>query len=109
MGNLANSASLMNSAEWRTWMAAAASFIAAEVYVESSTTPNYVLRRRLAIDVLTVPDLLTARLLTMVSTTAAVVSLGPVPTEAHEGPVLTRVRELWTPLAKSTYPAETQN
>lgn len=107
MGALANSASLLRNTEWRDWITAAASFVAAEVYQESPTTSDYVIRRRLAVDVLTQPDLVTARLLTLVSTTQNIAVAGAVPSDAHEPLVIARIRVLWTPVAQSYYPPET--
>jgi hypothetical protein len=107
MGALGNAASLMTSQEWKNWMTAAASFVAAEVYAEADTVPEHAARLRLALDVLNgQPDMITSRLLTLVSTTASVASVGPTPSDAHEAPVLARVRQLWTPIAKSYYPPE---
>lgn len=106
MGSLSNAASLLVNAEWRNWMTAAASFVAAEVYAEPTSTPDYADRRRLALDVIADQTFITDRLVSFVSTTQAVASVGPVPSDAHEAPVLTRVRQLWTTIAKTTYPPE---
>jgi hypothetical protein len=106
MGALGNAASLMTNQEWSNWMTAAACFVAAEVYSEATSTADYDIRRRLALDVLTVPTMITSRLVSLVSTTATVAVVGPVPSDAHEAPVLARVRQLWTKIAESTYPEE---
>ena len=108
MASLGNAASLMVNADWRNWMTAAANFVAAEVYSEATTVPEHAARLRLALDVLNgTPDMITGRLVTMVSVTQSVASVGPTPSDAHEAPVLARVRQLWTPIALNYYPPET--
>jgi len=105
MGAVANAASLMQDPTWKSWVTAASAFTAVAVYTEATNTPDHDARLRLALDVLTSPDFVTQRLIAICSTTVAIANAGPTPVTAHENLLIARVAEVWTTLAKTTYPA----
>lgn len=107
MGAVANAGSLLTDPTWRNWVTAAAAFVAVEVYSEAPTTPDHAIRLRLALDVITVPNMVTDRLVTLCSVTQEIAALGGAPTANMEGLLITRIRALWTDIAKTTYPPET--
>lgn len=106
-GPLANSVALLSNPEWKKWMTAAAAYQARVVYTEAANVNEHAARLRLALDVLTVPDLISDRLATLLAADGSLVAQGSSPDSFPEAEILTRVANLWTPIAKTTYPAET--
>jgi len=103
MGALANSVALQQNGDWRNWMTAAASTVARQVYSEPTSTNQYQIRRRLAIDVLSSPDMLSTQLATLLAADTTLTIQGDTPEELPEDEITNRVAALWTPLAKQQY------
>jgi hypothetical protein len=104
MGALADSASLLRDPVWRDWVTAAAVEVATEVEVEGTGVTSWYIRKRLALDVLTFPDMVTTKLVSYTATDPLITAEGGTPVSAHEPLILDKVRDVWTTVARATYP-----
>lgn len=104
MGAVANAAALMRNEDWRHYVTAAVVYQAVQVYTELVSVSDHAVRLRLALDVIAVPDLITTRMVSIVSTDPSIASLGSTLTDNHETALLTKVAQVWTDFAKTTYP-----
>lgn len=101
---LPNAVALMKDQEWKDWLLAAAAYQARVVLQEPENTPDHPVRLRLAQDVLTSPQIVLERLVTVVSTDPEVAGKGKTATLVGQPLILQKVAGVWTALAKLAFP-----
>lgn len=106
MGALDNAVTLMANPMWRQYMTAAAAYQARVVYSEAASVPDYATRRRLAIDVLASPDLISSQLAILLGTDPDLVTATSDPVQVDEPMIIQKVAGYWTAIAKQHYPPE---
>jgi hypothetical protein len=104
MGALANASALMKSDEFRGLVMAAAVYTATTVLAEPSSTENYTSRRALAIEVLVNPQIITDRLVSILSGTPSIALTSSDPSQISDDLIITRAAEVWTALAEILFP-----
>jgi hypothetical protein len=105
MGALANATVLRKDTVFIDWIETAIAYEARVILTsESSSTPDYDVRRRLATDAAVSPKMILDIMVTAVATDPALASKGTVVgTQITESDILDGVQGAWTVIAKLTY------
>lgn len=105
MGALDNAVVLLNNPVWRQYMTAASAYVARQVYSEGTGITDHPIRLRLAVDVLSQPDLVASQLATLLGTDPELVTTTADPVQVDEAGIVAKVSGYWTALAHQQYPA----
>lgn len=104
MGALANAVVLLRDPDFRDWCLAAGAYQARVVITELGTVPDHDIRLRLAVDVLSCPEVVVDKLVTAIATDPDVAGKGSTTAAVGEALALSKTAAVWTTLAKIGYP-----
>jgi len=100
---LANATVLMRDADFRLWCLAASAYQARIVLTEPINTPDHDVRMRLAKDVINNPEVIVDKVVNIIATDPQIATLGQNVTAIGQAAMLSKIAEIWTPLAEVSY------
>lgn len=101
---LPNAATLLHDPTFRDWILAASIYQARIVITEDPATADHATRLKLANDVIVNPQMTLDRFVNLVATDPDIAGAGNNVTAIGQPAILSKVAQLWTPLAKLLYP-----
>ena len=100
---LPNAVALMRDSDFRDWVMAAAVYTARTVLAEPTATPDYSVRRQLAITILGNPSVIVERTVNIIAADPEVCSKGTTVTAVGQTLLIQKMADIWTPIAKLLY------
>ena len=101
---LPNAVALRRDNDFRDWVIAAIGYQARLVLTEPANTVDYTPRRALAAAAILDPAAFADRFVNVIATDPAVAGKGDTVALVTQATLLSKVAEVWTPLAKLIYP-----
>lgn len=103
-GEFANAATLMGDSEFRTWVMVASVFEARNVVTEPDTATDHAVRLKMANAVIAGPQTYLDRIVNVIACDPDVAAAGNTAEAVTQEVLLTKIEQVWTPLAKVLFP-----